>query len=223
MTNTEREQTLVKKLGHMIEEERKQNKIYGLKLSKTHVNLARKSYVQAWSTWWTGKLPPELEVDLVMAFEDHSKLIDDALLLAVEIEYFSKGKRGNFYQGLNQAQAFAIFGFDGIVLWHLFRDVEQDMISSYASAVKDLIEGFSLPIVYFASEITEDWKFRCFQPVSDTEGDLSYIIAWMRNHFNDDKYSNPLLFSQKLPVHRHELAERIRQRRRTLKTVLGIP
>jgi hypothetical protein len=216
------EQTLVKKLAAMVDEQRKQGRIPGLKLCTAHLNLARKSFTQVWETWWKGRLPPKLEIDLVLAFEDHSKLVDDALLLAVEAEYFKAGKRGNFYVGLDQVLAFAVFGFDGLVLWHLFRGVERSTVESYSSAVREVLDGFSLPIVYFACELADDWKLKCIQP-SAVEGDVVSTLRWMRNHFDDSKRRNPLLFKDRLPAYRPELAHKIKQRRRTLKTVLGIP
>ena len=222
MGSDDPEQTLVKKLAGVIDEERKQSKLSGLKLCTAHLNLARKSFTEVWDTWWKGRLPPKLEVDVVLAFDDHSKLIDDALLLAVEVEYFKAGKRGHFYAGLDQAQAFAVFGFDGLVLWPLFREVERSTVESYGSAMKEVLDGFSLPIVYFACELADDWKLKCVQP-SAVEGDLVSTVRWMRNHFDDSKRRNPLLFKDRLPAYRPELADRIRQRRRTLKTVLGIP
>jgi hypothetical protein len=44
MSSRDPEQTLVKKIAGMIDEERKQGKVSGLKLCTAHLNLSRKSF-----------------------------------------------------------------------------------------------------------------------------------------------------------------------------------
>ncbi|HID29511.1 MAG TPA: hypothetical protein EYP19_05845, partial [Desulfobacterales bacterium] len=94
------------------------------KVVYSHVNLATKGFENVWRVWWSGELPPKLEVDLIFAFEDIYREIDEALLVGVEVKYFKLDKRGrialNFYEGLQQALAYTLFGFDGVSLWHVF-------------------------------------------------------------------------------------------------------
>jgi hypothetical protein len=226
MSASQTEKALVRRIRNEIEEGKKRNAYSGLKTSYSHVNLARKSYEEIWQKWWPKKLPPRTEVDLILAYEDHKKLIDDAFLQAFEFKHFTKEDPGNFYYGLDQILAFGIFGFDGLVLWHLFEDVDQEIAQSFATTMKEIIEGLSLPVVYFASDVTKDLRFKCWEPARGLQGDLVYMISWIRNFFDQDvtrRYRNPLLFTDKLPAHRANLSEEIRRRRRTLKTMLKIP
>jgi len=62
------------------------------------------------------------------------------LVGCTEIEYFSSkdvGKK-SFFEGLQQAIAFAIFGFDGLSLWHVFSgDVRNEIIENCSNALEE--------------------------------------------------------------------------------------
>jgi len=218
------ERRVVTNVDGLLKEAKERNQISGLKFHRRYTNLATKAFDDVWSRWWAGTPPPRLEVDLILVFEDHLKLVDDALILAIEVEYFSQKGSKNFFEGLQQAQAFAIFGFDGLVLWHLFEaGMKKEEIGSSVQATKEILDGFSLPIVYFACQISKNSKLKCYVPgtYSEEGEDVSYLLSWMRNLCLQNR--NPMLFPDKLPAHRRELSNEVRRRRRVIKTVLGIP
>jgi hypothetical protein len=191
------------------------------KVVHRRVNLATKRFEDIWQVWWKSKLPPKLEVDLVLAFENVLSEIDEALLVGVEVKYFRFDKGGriklNFYEGLQQALAYALFGFDGISLWHVFHcDLSEDDVKSYAQTMKQLIDEFKLPIFYLATQLVtqeNEIKLKCFAPTSLFEPqELDYFMRWMKNYFTSKDYCNPM---SKDPE--------VQRRRKALKTLLQIP
>jgi hypothetical protein len=218
------ERDIVKRLHKMILQKKKEeNKPYWLKLCDKHVNLAGKNFQRIWSKWWKGGTPPKLEVDFIFVFEDVSKLLDEALIVATEVEYF-RGGRKNFFEGIQQVIGFSIFGFDGLSLWHLFPEETSDtVVDNYAGAVEEIIRGFKLPIFYLAAKITDEFKLKCFSPWrSLEEQDVEYFVNCL--HRIDPKERNPLLgLDPEQKPHALLNVEEIRKRRNVLKVIFQLP
>jgi hypothetical protein len=193
-----------------------------LKVVYSRVNLATKGFEDVWRVWWSGKLPPKLEIDLVLAFEDITCEIDEALLVGVEVKYFKFDKRGritwNFYEGLQQALAYTLFGFDGISLWHAFHsDLPDETVRSYSRAMKRLIDEFKLPVFYLATRVIPQGngiRLEFFAPASLLEPmGLDYIVRWMKDYFTRDREKrNPMRQDRE-----------VRRRRSSIKALLQIP
>lgn len=209
------ENELVRLIGKTFEE----NKPSRLKKIFVHVNLATKKFTDIWASWWETEIPPRLEVDFIFAFEDIKKVIDDLLLVAVEVEYY-RDKRKSFYDGLQQALSFGIFGFDSLVLWHIFdEELNIELISNYSKATAEIISGFDLPIIYMATIISKDLKFRFMYPWGTLRSENSnYVISSLMDLCLNKR--NPLLSVSK-PL--SPPVEEIRKRRNTLKVMLKIP
>jgi len=145
-----------KRLVEIICEEIEQNKdkIYGLKYLRKCVNLSKKSYSKIWESFWEGKIPPDMEIDIILVSDGLPNKVDDAFITAVEVKWFKDINKRNFYEGIGQTLGYASFGFDSLVLWHLFSNSIVDAaVEKFASTVEEIIEGFGLSIVYFASKV----------------------------------------------------------------------
>ncbi|NVM55782.1 MAG: hypothetical protein HWN66_18930 [Candidatus Helarchaeota archaeon] len=212
--------TLVKKFHEMIAQKKeRENQPYWLKGVHSHVNLASKGFRCIWSSWWKGETPPKLEVDMIFVFEDIKKAIDSALIIGTEIKFFRDISKRNFYEGLQQVMAFAVFGFDGLALWHLFpEEVNDKLIENYAQATQEIINGFDLPMFYLAAKVTGQFKFKCFAPAQISQYDLDALVSWTGNSCSEKR--NPLLFAE-VPL--GPGSGEIKKRRNTLKVMLKIP
>ena len=76
-----------------------------------------------------------------------------------------------------------------------------------------MVEGFKLPVVYFATKLTENFKFEFYAPwelYSSAKVDAHYLLTSMRNLCNEKR--NPLLNK-----------EEIERRKKILKLTLKIP
>jgi hypothetical protein len=115
---------------------------------------------------------------------------------------------------LQQVLSFGLFGFDSLVLWHIFSDnLENKTIETYVKPLKEIIEGFELPVVYIATKLTEDLKFEFFAPwelYSSLIVDAEYFLQSLMNLCEEEK--NPLLKKGETE-----------KRRRCLKIILKIP
>jgi len=185
------------------------------------VNLATKGFEDVWRVWWSGELPPKLEVDLVLAFEDINREIDEALLVGVEVKYFKFDKRGritsNFYEGLQQALAYTLFGFDGISLWHAFHsDLPDETVRSYSQAMKRLIDEFKLPVFYLATRLAAQGDMITLQYFAPTYRDeavgLDHVAQWLKHYFMDKERRNPMRQDRE-----------VQRRRSSIKALLQIP
>ena len=203
---TERE--VVKRLRDLLLE-RKSSRLRKIFI---HTNLATKKFHEIWSEWWKTAIPPRLEVDMIPVFEDMTDL-NEVFIVGVEVEFF-KGRAKNLYDGLQQALSFGLFGFDSLVLWHIFSEqLENKTIDEYVKPVKEMVEGFKLPIVYLATKLTHKLEFEFFAPwelYSSSKIDAKYLLSSMRDLCN--KTRNPLL-------NRGE----VERRKRILKLILRIP
>ena len=207
MKEFKKEIEVVKALKELFEE--KQFPI--LKKTFVHTNLSTKTFRDIWSDWWETKPPPKLEVDMILVFED----VNDprnVFLAGVETKFFRDSKR-NFYEGLQQVLSFGLFGFDSLVLWHIFSEkVDNETIAGCVKSIKEILNGFELPVVYFATKLIDDFKFEFFAPLkeySSAQRNVEHLLCSMRDCCSENR--NPLL------------DEEIEKRRNTLKVILKIP
>lgn len=223
----------------------KQNKPYRLKKVEKFLNLTNRGFEGTWTGWYKGETPPKLEVDMVTVFEDISEKLDDALIIAIEMKFFKDFKNRGFFEGLEKILAYSLFGFDGLSLWHLFsKDLEDDKIKNFATSVKEVINGFNLPLFYICGTIIDEEKLKIkYFDIGSYESEIKSILDWMCNFIGDKR--NPLLFENKFLIPNFEEIknkrnsdasysvlysllmnsnfEIIRKRRRTLKVILKIP
>ena len=66
---------------------------------------------------------------------------------------------------IGQALRDLLYGFDAAVLWHLFAEgFSDEEIQKYTCMCAEVIEKLKLPIVYFATKLTEQDRFEFFKP-----------------------------------------------------------
>ena len=170
------------------------------------VNLSTKRFQEIWEDWWEGETPPKEEVDLILVFQE----LDKPFLVGIEVEYF-RGRRSP-YSGLEQVLSYGLFGFDSLVLWHVFApSLENKFIERYVKPVRELVEGFNLPVVYIATKFFEDGNFEYFHPFSTSfkYSAIDLLSNLKRSCINK---TNPLLYN-----------DEVRKRKDVLKVILNIP
>jgi len=205
---TKNEMQVVKKLNSMFLEAKHSS----LRKMFVHTNLATRGFHQLWRDWWKDAIPPRLEVDMILVFDELTEL-DKVFTAGVEVEYF-KPRKKNFYDGLQQVLSFSLFGFDSLVLWHIFSPESKNKdIDEYVKPVKEMVEGFRLPLVYLATKLTDEGRFEFFAPwefYSSSKVDTRYLITCLRDLC--DKKRNPLLDKKE-----------VEKRKEILKVLLKIP
>jgi hypothetical protein len=183
-----------------------------LKKMFVHTNLATRKFHEIWKDWWTTGIPPCLEVDMILVYEDPLET-GKVLMVGVEAEYF-RNKSKNFYDGLDQVVSFGIFGFDSLILWHIFsEELSNTAIDEYVKPVREIIEGLRLPVVYLATKITKKFEFEFFYPLelySSAKLKANQLITSLRSLC--DRTRNPLLSD-----------DEIEKRKKTMKLILRIP
>lgn len=183
-----------------------------LKKLYINVNLATRKFRELWSEWWESEVPPRLEIDMIPVFEDATKL-KEVFIPGIEVEFF-RDKTKTFVDGLQQALSFGLFGFDSLVLWHVFPEkMESKSIEERVRHANEIIEGCHLPIVYFATRLAEQDKFEFFAPwsfYSSIPRDTNYLLTNLRKCCDEKR--NPLLGK-----------EEVEKRKKMLKVLLKIP
>ena len=149
-----------------------------------------------------------MEVDMIFVFADS----DGIIMPGIEVKYFREKEK--FYYGIEQTMAYSLFGFDSIVLWHIFDEsMENQVIEGYVKAMGEIMKGFDLPFVYFATKMHEDMKFEFFHPskfYSSQKLDIVSVLERMKEMCKEER--NPLLEN-----------DEVKKRKRVLKTILRIP
>ena len=198
------EKELVKEIKRIAEE----RDINFVKKIFTHFNLGTSKFEELWKDWWEKETPPRMEVDMIFVFVDS----DGIIIPGVEVKYFREKEK--FYYGIEQTMAYSLFGFDSIVLWHIFDEsMESHIIEGYVKAMAEIMKGFSLPFVYFATKMHEDMKFESFHPskfYSSQKLDIVSVLERLKEVCKEAK--NPLLEN-----------DDVKKRKRVLKTILRIP
>ena len=201
------EKELVKNLKDMFEDAKysELSKIY------VHTNLATRKFHELWKEWWKGSIPLKLEVDMILIFIESQK--QNVFMPAIEVKYFKETSRRDFREGLQQALSFSLFGFDSLVLWHIFPDqTEKTDIDGIVKPIKELIDFLNLPLVYFATRIKEN-KFEFLAPWEwgSSVDVLPYqFLGYLKNECK--KKLNPMVDN-----------EEVQKRRKILKVLLKIP
>lgn len=200
------EKELVRNLKSLFEDAKypRLSKIY------IHTNLATRKFHELWEEWWKSSAPPKLEVDMIFVFMKIQN--QDVLIPAVEVKYFKDVR--DFREGIQQTLSFGLFGFDSLVLWHIFpEEMNKEEAKSIVKPCKEIIDGFGLPIVYFATCITKDNKFELFAPW-EWGSSIDINAYQMIGHLKDEtmKKTNPLISD-----------DEVQKRRRLLKVLLKIP
>ena len=203
------EREIVKKLGRAINRKARQEGLINLKF---HVNLATNPYKVIWSPWYSTKIPPRLEVDLILILQEPG-LLEKSLMVAVEVEYFNTPRK-RFYDGIDQVLAFSLLGFDGVALWHIFsKKVRDTDVKKRAEAVLEMVKGFELPIFYVAFRLEDATRIICLSPLELSGSfETDQLVKYILSYFANGKHRNPLLS-------KHEVIKR----RNTLKVLFGIP
>jgi hypothetical protein len=201
------EKELVRNLKNIFEDAKYSEliKIY------VHTNLATKKFHELWKEWWKGGITPKLEVDMILIFRESQK--QDVFMPAIEIKYFKDTSIRDFREGLQQALSFSLFGFDSLVLWHIFPEqTEKTDIDSIVKPMKELISSLNLPLVYFATRIKEN-KFEFSAPWEwgSSIDVLPYQFLWYLKK-ECEKTRNPLFYN-----------DEIQKRRKMLKVLFKIP
>jgi hypothetical protein len=126
------EKEVVKKLHELLRKESPSC----LRRTYIHANLATRKFHDIWSDWCRTEAPPRLEVDMIPVFEEFDDP-DKVFTAGVEVELF-RGTVKTFYDGLQQALSFGLFGFDSLVLWHLFSpDLSNENVEKCTKPVKE--------------------------------------------------------------------------------------
>ncbi len=126
---------------------------------------------------------PLIEADLIFVFEDWKMIFDRNLIVAVETKYFPPKTESDLEKQLRQAyREFGqplrnlVYGFDSILLWHIFHEsIEDKKIEMYTNTVSDTIKKLDLPMLYFWTKFSEN-RFKFYQPWSFDYQDLRYLI-----------------------------------------------
>lgn len=137
--------------------------------------------------WYGREIPwPLVEPDLILVFEDYLKVVDETMIVAVEMKYFEETRdldkrlRQSFRE-LGQPLRNLVFGFDSVVLWHIFSpDIEVQKIESYANMVEEVITKLKLPVAYFATVVLNG-DFKIYKPLTIAKCDAESLTIWLRN------------------------------------------
>lgn len=159
---------------------------------------------------------PLVETDLILVFEDYKEVIDRNLIIAIEIKYFKPKVDANLNKYLRQAyREFGqplrnlIYGFDSIVLWHIFHEkIEDEKTKTYTNTINETIKKLNLPMLYFATKFSEN-KFKFYQPWEIDYQNTEYVVRSFRSSCANKR--NPLP------------KEEIEKYRNAIKVAIGIP
>jgi len=208
-----------------------------LKKVAKYQNLAHTGFRQIFQGWWGSETPPDLEIDLVLVFEDAQKLVDDALIIGIEVEYI-QDRTKNFYIGLDQVLSFALFGFDGLALWHVFSsDFPPKLIESYRRAMRQTVDAHRLLLHYVTLQRTREGKLLyCQDYVEPFEISAARLASMTREQFAGENSYRRLPFHKlqlprslirslgdKIEADMFQSLEACKKRRGTLKSMLQIP
>jgi hypothetical protein len=166
--------------------------------------------------------------DLILASDNYHNAPDDVFLLAIETKYFprdassSKKQWRQSFREIGQPLRDLLYGFDAVVLWHLFSENADDRdVEKYTGMCAEVIEKLKLPVVYFATKLTAQSQFAFFQPWRSEKTlallDGTYVAECLRNINTERNGSyrakmNPLLEDEK-----------VKRMRKAVKSVLRIP
>lgn len=169
--------------------------------------------------WYNADMPWALVTpDIILAYENYSKP-DDVFLVAIEIKYFpsdmpeTKSHWRRSFREIGQPLRNLIFGFDVVILWHIFSEETRDEnVKKYAEIYSEIINGLKLPFVYFATRTIGD-NFKFYQPwIFHNLQNIEYVSRCINQNQVARNHINPLLENRKVV-----------ERRRAIKNALNIP
>ena len=203
-----RETELAAKLYNLL----KKSGVGSLKKVYKGRSVTSKEFKDVVSEWYGERIPwPLIEPDLILVFEDYKKVIDEVMIVAVELKCFqtSSDKRlRRAFREIGQPLRCYVFGFDSAVLWHVFEDVEEDVIKDYTDMVYEVIEKLKLPLAYIATKIIKD-QYKIYKPLNLKQQNIQYLVMYLQNLCAHTR--NPAM------------DEKIKKRRSALKVALRIP
>jgi hypothetical protein len=137
----------------------------------TRVTPAKSSKVYALLKEIYGGLSPPLQPDIDILLRKN----DDIRAVEVKVFHLEAGNRlsRSYYEGIDQALALLMFGFNKVALWHIFdKDIELEKLARYGSSAQLFIrEQLRLPLDFTAMYLTKengDYDFVPTQPrISD--------------------------------------------------------
>lgn len=217
LTNIKDERELERKLRDLVKELINDQVTISLRSVYTEGNIDRGAYEKALKEYFDIEPPKILAIpDLIFVFEEPSK--DDFQIVAVELKYFKfaeKEERNKkfrrAFREIGQPLRYYIFGYDAVVLWHVFQnEFDDNEILPYSKLVEEVIEKLKLPIEYFPTKILSDNMFRVYKLYSPLDYLLESLLIWIRNVSKD--IQNPMSGD-----------DQVYKRRRALKIALKIP
>lgn len=190
----------------------KESSISFLKKVYKGKSVTSKEFKNIVSEWYGERIPwPLIEPDLILVFEDYRKVIDEVMIVAIELkcfQTFSDKRLRRAFREIGQPLRYYVFGFDSAVLWHVFEDVEEDVIEDYTNIISEVIGKLKLPLVYVATKIVGN-NYKIYKPLNLEPQNIQYLVMYLRNLC--DRMRNPIV------------DEKIRRRRSALKVTLHIP
>jgi len=214
------ERELAKKLAHLIQSSQADSLDAISSLKKVYIEPHAKKKFEGILKEYLNDVAPKFMAnpDLVLVFEDSNRIVDEYVLVAIELKHFksSKNKDKDLRRGfreVGQPLRYLVFGFDSVVLWHVFAEnIDDDEIRSYSELVSEVVEKLELPMTYFSTKMLSNNNFKVYKPLNlDMECSITYLIQWMGNICRDAR--NLLILDD----------QRVFNRRRALKVVLSIP
>jgi len=203
-----RETELAAKLYNLL----KKSGVGSLKKVYKGRSVTSKEFKDVVSEWYGERIPwPLIEPDLILVFKDYRKVIDEVMIVAVELKCFqtSSDKRlRRAFREIGQPLRYYVFGFDSAVLWHVFEDVEEDVIEDYTNIISEVIGKLKLPLIYVATKMVGN-NYKIYKPLNLEPQNIQYLVMYLRNLC--DRMGNPIV------------DEKIRRRRSALKVTLHIP
>lgn len=168
--------------------------------------------------WYKSESPWILVTpDVILVFDDYSGQPADILIVAVELKFFSserqvaKRRFRQAFREIGQPLRNLIFGFNAVVLWHIFEEhISDDTAKRFGNICREVISELKLPMVYFATRMRDN-AFKLYQPWEFGDyNDINYIASSLRNLVGECR--NPALETPS-----------VAQRREAVKMALNIP
>lgn len=216
LTNLRKERELESKLRNLINELIKGKVTSGLRGVYTENNINKKTYGEVLKKYFDIEPPKFLAIpDIILVFEESG---NDFRIVAIELKYFRFTKKERernkkfreAFREIGQPLRYYIFGYDAVVLWHVFHnEFDDNEILPYSKLVEEVIEKLKLPIGYFPTKILSDNMFRVYNLQTPANYSFESLLRWIKNV--SERLQNPISDDQ------------IYKRRKALKTALKIP
>ena len=185
------------------------------------INLSSKNFKGFWVEWWGEEKIPQLDIDILVVLDEEvvieppygRRSLGKPALLGIEVKYFKKGSKMNFYEGLDQTLAYLRIGLDKAALLHVFHpDYPENRARTHAKTTEILVEGLKLPIAYIACKLLSDGKFRVFTMYTEPQDvTISEILHLLKRAPLNPLYSSILYVDEAIKM------------RQTLMALLQIP